>query len=154
MLTKCYITAKRIRSTVDDARKGNSAAPTAASKSSSSSSGKQKANDGDAISAFLAPTPSARPSRPAPAKKANTGYDPLAQAFATIRSAQAVVPEPEPEPVRRSPDAPRPPRIGRDGQPRPHMTVRWRDGPSLTQIKMIEARDSTEVSHNPAAPVE
>lgn len=29
------------------------------------------------------------------------------------------------------------------------MTVRWKDGPSFTQIRMIEARDSTEVSYNP-----
>jgi hypothetical protein len=135
---------KRIRAAVGDTRKGNSVTPSTASKSGSSANAREKGNDADAISAFLAPAASARPTRPTPAKKANAGYDPLAQAFAAIRSAQTVVPEPEP--VRRSPDPSRPPRVGRNGQPRPHMNVRWKDGDDFVEIKLIEARDSTEVS--------
>lgn len=94
------------------------------------------------MDSFLAPTASSRPSRPVPTKKPSSN-DPLAQAFASIAAAQ--VPVAEPEPTRKTPDPTRAPRTGRDGKPRAHMTVRWKEGPNLVSIREIEARDPTAV---------
>lgn len=141
MLNRIYISDKRVRPTGGDLRKGITSTTSSASKSATGTMGK-KGND-DAISAFLAPTASSRPARPL-AKKVPAQNDALAQAFASIKPAQTRVEEPEP--VRKSPDPSRPPRMGKNGQPRPHMTVRWKEGPGFTEFRMIEARDSNDVS--------
>ncbi|GHJ89163.1 hypothetical protein NliqN6_5565 [Naganishia liquefaciens] len=132
-------------------RDSTSAISTSASKSGnatvSASAMNRKSAGGDLMDSFLAPTASSRPTRPVPSKKPSSN-DPLAQAFASIAAAQT--PVAEPETTRKTPDPTRAPRTGRDGKPRPHMTVRWKEGPSLVSIRKIEARDPTE-SHEGSA---
>ncbi|KAJ9110914.1 hypothetical protein QFC19_001423 [Naganishia cerealis] len=139
-------TNKRTRPLVGEGNKGTSTSESSSRPSTSArpnaSSGRQSADD-NAMSMFLAPAPLTRPSRPPPSKKTAASNDALAQAFASIRSAQP--PSNEPEPARKSPDPSRPPRIGKDGKPRPHMSVRWKEGSNLEQIKFIERRTPTEV---------
>lgn len=105
--------------------------------------GGKKTGEDNAMSMFLAPAPASRPARPAPTKKTPAPKDALAQAFARLAPAQ--LPAEEPEPTRKSPDPSRPPRIGKDGKPRPHMSVKWKQGSNLEQIRFIEARSPTEV---------
>lgn len=138
---------KRPRPSAENARKDSNISTLGSGSKSTNATGSgtaasKKNNGGDLMDSFLAPTASTRPNRPVPPKKPVTN-DPLAAAFANLAAAQA--PVAEPEPTRKSPDPTRAPRTGRDGKPRPHMSVRWKDGPSLTQIRMIEARDPTEV---------
>lgn len=145
ILIGSYHPDKRSRVSVENSRRNSTTTtPTSASKSSNATgtAASKKSAGGDLMDSFLAPTASSRPNRPVPTKKPSSN-DPLAQAFASIAAAQG--PAAEPEPTRKTPDPTRAPRTGRDGKPRAHMTVRWKEGPSLVSIREIEARDPTAV---------
>ncbi|KAJ9118571.1 hypothetical protein QFC22_003791 [Naganishia vaughanmartiniae] len=133
---------KRVR---PEGSKGASDLPSSSKTATSArpnASGGKKTGEDNAMSLFLAPAPVSRPARPAPTRKAPPQNDALAQAFARLAPAQLAVEEPEPS--RKSPDPLRPPRIGKDGKPRPHMSVKWKPDSILKEIRFIEGRSPNE----------
>ncbi|KAJ9101051.1 hypothetical protein QFC21_003269 [Naganishia friedmannii] len=133
---------KRLRPEVNRGASDQPSTSKTATPARLSVSGGKKTGEDNAMSMFLAPTPASRPARSTPVRKVPPANDALAQAFARLAPAQ-IAPD-EPEPTRKSPDPSRPPRIGKDGKPRPCMSVKWKPDSKLEQIRFIESRSPNE----------
>jgi hypothetical protein len=134
---------KRPRPSAENARRDST--PGNAKSTGSGTASSKKGSAGDVMDSFLASGAATRPSRPVPAKKPSAKPSTLDPIFmAAMARTQAVqAPVAEPEPRRKTPDPTRQPRTGKDGKPRPHMSVRWKE--NLADYREIEARDPTEV---------